>query len=105
MLLGCRSRDDGNENGAREGRRPSSWLKLDQAALVLRWPNMMCLASSSISALKVNLSFSAIARGAAGLAETSSSSRFTFGYFVKTSSPSTYGAIRAQPQNAISTIV
>ena len=33
------------------------------------WPNMMCLASSSMSVLKVNLSFSAIARAAAGRAE------------------------------------
>jgi hypothetical protein len=77
MLRAVAVLDDGNENGAREGRRPSSWPGLDQAALVLRWPNMICLASSSISALKVNLSFSAIARAAAGLAETSSTSRFT----------------------------
>ena len=43
---------------------------------------MMLRASSSISVLKVNLSFSAIARDAAGRAETSSTSRFTLGYFV-----------------------
>ena len=43
---------------------------------------MKFFASSSISVLKVNLSFSAIARGAAGRAEISSTSRFTFGYFV-----------------------
>src|ERR1700689_3765204 len=49
------------------------------AALVLRWPNMMCLASSSMSALKVNLSFNASARAAAGRAATSSTSRLTLG--------------------------
>ncbi len=60
-----------------KGAVSSSWP--DHAALVLRWRNMMSRASSSISALKTNLSFSAIARAAAGLAEISSTSRFTSG--------------------------
>jgi hypothetical protein len=46
-------------NGARKGRR---LFVVAGSALVLRWPNMMCLASLSISALKVNLSFYAMAR-------------------------------------------
>ena len=77
----------------------------DHAALVLRCPNMKLRASSSISALKVNLSFSAIARAAAGLALISSTSRFTFFYLAAPSSPSTNVPSRAQPQNAMSTMV
>src|SRR5258706_14290294 len=46
---------------------------------------MMFLASSSISALKTNLSFSAIARAAAGLAEISSTRRFTLENFANVS--------------------
>ena len=42
---------------------------------------MMLRASSSISALNTNLSFSATARAAAGRAEISSTSRFTLGIF------------------------
>jgi len=66
---------------------------------------MKFLASSSISALKVNLSFNAIARAAAGRALISSTSRLTFLYLAAPSSPSTNGASRAQPYNAISTMV
>src|SRR3954462_6293345 len=80
-------------------------VQFTHAALVLRWRNMILRASSSISALNVNLSFSAIARAAAGLADTSSPRRLTFGYFVNTSSPRTNGARRAQPHNAMSTMV
>src|SRR5947209_20263918 len=54
-------------------------IQTAHAALGLRWRNMMGLAWSSISVLKVNLSFSATARAAAGLAETSSASRLTSG--------------------------
>src|SRR3982074_516489 len=61
---------------------------------------MMPRAASSISALKTNLSFSAIARGAAGLAEISSTNRFTLGNFANTSSPRTNGARRA-PQRHV----
>src|SRR5277367_794931 len=67
----------------------SRGIILDQATLVLRCPNMKLRASSSISALNANLSFSAIARAAAGRAETSSCRRFTLGYFANTSSPRT----------------
>ena len=66
---------------------------------------MMARASSSISALNTNLSFSAIARAAAGLAEISSTSRFTLENFANVSSPTTNGASRAQPHNAMSTMV
>ena len=52
-----------------------------QAALTLRCLNMLLRASSSISALNVKLSFSAIAFAAAGRAEISSTSRLTLGYF------------------------
>src|SRR6266576_2631522 len=77
----------------------------DHAALALRWRNMMARASSSISALNTNLSFSAIARTAAGLDEISSTRRFTLGNFANVSSPTTNGASRAQPHNAMSTMV
>ena len=66
---------------------------------------MLLRASSSISALKVNLSFSAIARAAAGRAVISSTSRFTFLYLAAPSSPSTKAPSRAQPHSAMSTMV
>ena len=93
------------DSGSARGAHPGMTEEATHAALVLRWRNMMARASSSISALKTNLSFSAIARAAAGRAETSSSSRFTLGYFASASSPRTNGIMRAQPQNAMSTMV
>ena len=66
---------------------------------------MMARASSSISALNVNLSFSAIARAAAGRAEISSTSRFTLGIFRKDVVAEDERASRAQPHNAMSTMV
>src|SRR5207248_9131947 len=86
-------------------RGPETLARRDQATLAFMCLNILSRASSSISALKLNLSFSAIARAAAGRAEISSTKRLTCGYFVNTSSPSTNGARRAQPQSAMSTIV
>jgi hypothetical protein len=65
------------EGWARRMRAFAHLVERNHAALVLRWRNMMARASSSISALKTNLSFSAIARAAAGLAEISSTRRYT----------------------------
>jgi len=53
----------------------------------LRWRNMWLRASSSISVLKVNLSFSATALAAAGRALISSTRRLTLGSFDHASSP------------------
>ena len=66
---------------------------------------MLPRASSSISALNLKLSFSAIAFAAAGRAEISSTSRLTLGYFATASSPRTKGSMRAQPHTSMSTMV
>ena len=76
-----------------------------QPAFLARCLNMWPRASSSISALKACLSFSATARAAAGRALTSSTSRLTLGNFAQASSPMMNGTSRAQPQTSMSTML
>ena len=67
--------------------------------------NMIRRASSSISVLNVNRSFSALARIAAGRALIVSNQRFRCGIVLYAVSPRTNGTARAQPHAAMSTIV
>src|SRR4029077_18143024 len=77
----------------------------DQATFCARCGNIARRAASSMSVLKMCLSFSARARTAAGRALMSARGRRTLGRCLAASGPSTLGISRDQPHTAMSTMV
>src|SRR5216117_1872856 len=79
--------------------------RLGQATFLARCGNIASRAASSISVLKLCLSFKASARAAAGRALISPRWRCRLGSCLMASGPSTLGIRRDQPHTAMSTML